>query len=349
MNASQPMSGRIAVVTGATGGIGKATAAGLAGPRRSGRHRRAESRPARRSRRRTRRPVGRRRDRRVRGRPLVAGAGAPTRRRTAGALPAHRRAGQQRRRILGAPPRHGGRARADIRAEPPRAVPADGPPRRPDAGAGMRRSSPSRRARRRSARSTSTTSRGARTTPASGRTTSPSSPTCCSRSSWLAAYAGPRHRERGAPGCHPHGLRRRGPGAVLRVDGRHRAPLHALARTRRGHGRLGGLVARARRRLGRVLPRSPREAALPAVARRVDGEAALAGQRGAGRPHVVNAFRRRRMPRASSAPPTRPRHPATGSRPLAVEAGHVRAFGAMLTSTSPSSRRIDASRMIGDR
>ncbi|MDR6905758.1 NAD(P)-dependent dehydrogenase (short-subunit alcohol dehydrogenase family) [Agromyces sp. 3263] len=30
MNASQPMSGRIAVVTGATGGIGKATAAGLA-------------------------------------------------------------------------------------------------------------------------------------------------------------------------------------------------------------------------------------------------------------------------------------------------------------------------------
>ena len=56
------------------------------------------------------------------------------------------------------------------------------------------------------------------------------------------------HRERRAPGRHPHRLRRRGPGAVLRLDGRPRTPVHALARTRRRHGRLGGLVARARGR-----------------------------------------------------------------------------------------------------
>ncbi len=138
MNASQPLSGRNAVVTGGTGGIGKATARGLVAlgarvaivgrdPSTAGRRRRGSQSHDR-----------QRRGRRLRGGPLVAGAGAPARRPTAGALPADRRAGQQRRRVLGAPPRHRGRARADVRTQPPRAVPAHRPPGRSDAGTGTR-------------------------------------------------------------------------------------------------------------------------------------------------------------------------------------------------------------------
>ena len=61
------------------------------------------------------------------------------------------------------------------------------------------------------------------------------------------------------------------------------ASVHALPRAGRRHGRLGGLIAGARRRDGWVLPRSSRQAIVGALARRVDGEATLAGQRGVGR------------------------------------------------------------------
>ena len=81
MNESQPLSGRNAVVTGGTGGIGKATAAGLAALGRARRHRRPGSRTRLAAAAEDLARDGQRRGRRLRGRPLVAGAGAPTRRR----------------------------------------------------------------------------------------------------------------------------------------------------------------------------------------------------------------------------------------------------------------------------
>ena len=205
MSESQPLSGRNAVVTGGTGGIGKATARGLVA---------LGARVA---------IVGRdparlaaaaedlsshdreRRGRRLRGGPLVAGAGAPARRPTAGALPADRRAGQQRRRVLGAPPCHRGRARADVRTQPPRAVPAHRPPGRPDAGTGTRpdrhghvERGGARQDRLRGPPGERALLRTARLQPVQAR----------ERAVHLRAGAPPawnhRHRERRAPGRHPH-------------------------------------------------------------------------------------------------------------------------------------------------
>ena len=124
------MAGRTVLVTGGTGGIGRATARGSRGDGRRRRDRRPGSRahggaPPGRS-------GGRRWSRgRVRRGHVVPGGGAAAGRRGAGSPSADRRAGQQRRRLLGHPARHGRRAGAHLRAQPPRAVPADPPAARP--------------------------------------------------------------------------------------------------------------------------------------------------------------------------------------------------------------------------
>ena len=97
-----PMTGRTVLVTGATGGIGKATALGLAtmGARVAitGRDRDRTEAAAREIR------AGRRRaGRRVRRGPVRPVRGATTGRRGAAAPPATRCAGQQRRRVTGTP------------------------------------------------------------------------------------------------------------------------------------------------------------------------------------------------------------------------------------------------------
>ena len=118
------MRGSTVLVTGGTGGIGRATATGLAGLGARvaivGRDRgRAEAAAAS-----IRDEVpGAEVD------ALVADLSAQAEvRRLAdevlGDVPPARRAGQQRRRLLGAPARHRGRPRAHVRGQPPRAVPA---------------------------------------------------------------------------------------------------------------------------------------------------------------------------------------------------------------------------------
>ena len=105
---------------------------------------------------------------------------------------AARRAGQQRRRLLEHPARHRRRARAHLRPQPSRAVPAHQPAPRP---AQAERPGPGghRLLQRAGAwgASTSTTSRANGPTPARGPTTSPSSPTSCSPTSWPGGCRAP--------------------------------------------------------------------------------------------------------------------------------------------------------------
>ena len=133
MPGPERMAGRTVLITGGTGGIGKATAIGPRRPRGPGRHHRPGP-PEGRGRRR-RDPGGRRTTRRgVRGGHGHAGGGAATRHGRARRPPAAGRPRQQRRGLLEHPPRHGGRARAHVRAQPPGAVPAHPSARRPAGG-----------------------------------------------------------------------------------------------------------------------------------------------------------------------------------------------------------------------
>ena len=96
-----PMAGKTALVTGGTGGIGRATAAGLAAPGAPSRHHRpgqgADPGRRHRDRPRVRQPGGGR----VRRRHVLPGRGTRSRRRGPQRLPAAGCAGQQRGRVLG--------------------------------------------------------------------------------------------------------------------------------------------------------------------------------------------------------------------------------------------------------
>ena len=168
-NGSGTMAGKIVLVTGGTGGIGKATAIGAGTPWRPGRHRRPDRRRAEAAAARDPLASRQRRRRLLRRRPLVAGRGAPPRGGGARRLPPPRRAGQQRGRILGDAPRHGRRPRAHVRGQPPRPVPAHQPAARSASGPARRRgSSRCRRGRSAGPRSTSTTSRASAATRPTG-------------------------------------------------------------------------------------------------------------------------------------------------------------------------------------
>ena len=127
-------------------------------------------------------------------------------------LPADRRAGQQRRRLLEHPARHRRRARAHLRPQPPRAVPAHQPAARP-----AEAERPGPRGHRRVQRAGHGADRlrrppGRAVLLRAGPTTSPSSPTSCSPTSWpdgcegTAVTANALH-----PGVVQHVLRSRGP------------------------------------------------------------------------------------------------------------------------------------------
>ncbi len=184
MERTNLMAGKTVLITGGTAGIGKATALGLAAMGAhvaiTGRDRARTEDAAREIR--------------------AAGGGAvdvfvadlssqsEVRRlaeRGARAPLPDRCAGQQRRWLLEHPARHRRRARAHLRPQPPRAVPAHQPAPRP---ADAERPRPRGHGRLQRAchgsRSTSTTSRANGPTPAHGPTTSPSSPTSCSPTSW---------------------------------------------------------------------------------------------------------------------------------------------------------------------
>ena len=186
---SGPMAGRTVLVTGGTGGIGRATALGLAA---MGAHLAI-----------TGRDHGRTEDA---AREIRAAGGqvdvfvadlssqAEVRRLAGRGAPApfpDRCAGQQRRGLLEHPARHRRRARAHLRPEPSRAVPAHQPaPRSAQAERPGPRSHGLLQRRRPSGGSTSTTSRANGPTPAHGPTTSPSSPTSCSPTSWPGRLQG---------------------------------------------------------------------------------------------------------------------------------------------------------------
>ena len=195
MTQPRAMTGRTVLVTGGTGGIGKATAAGLAalGARVAitGRDRRRADEAAADDPRRRRPAVD----------VFVADMSSQAEVRRLAAevldgLPAARRPGEQRRRLLGAPTRHRRRARAHLRAQPPRPVPADPPAARPAEG---ERPGPGghgllRRAGHGPDRLRRPPGR-ARLLRASAPTTSPSWPTCSSPTSspdvWRAAASPP--------------------------------------------------------------------------------------------------------------------------------------------------------------
>ncbi len=105
--ADRSMAGRTVLVTGGTGGIGRAAALALAGMGArvgiTGRDR-ARTEAAAAAIRAADRQPGRGR---LRGRPLLAGGGPAPRRRGPGPLPAAGRPGQQRRRLLVPSSRHG--------------------------------------------------------------------------------------------------------------------------------------------------------------------------------------------------------------------------------------------------
>src|SRR2546423_11221794 len=121
------MAGKTVLVTGATGGIGKATAVGLArlGARVAitGRDMaRAEAAAAD-----IRAAANNAGGRRVRRGPLLADGGTPPGGRGARQVSAVGRAGEQRWRVLGAPALHRRRLGAHICAQPPRPLPPHQP------------------------------------------------------------------------------------------------------------------------------------------------------------------------------------------------------------------------------
>ena len=92
---------------------------------RPGGHHRPGPRTRRGGGRRDRPRVGRTGRGHLRRRHVVPGRGPAAGRRGPRRLPAAGRAAQQRRRVLEPSPHHGRRARAHVRAQPPRTVPAD--------------------------------------------------------------------------------------------------------------------------------------------------------------------------------------------------------------------------------
>ena len=125
MTDAPSMAGKYVLVTGGTGGIGKATAAGPAalGARVgiTGRDQgRAGAAAAD-----IRAATGSRARGHLCRRHVRPDGGAPSGCPGTWHLPAAGRASQQRRRVLGPPARHRRRPRAHLRAQPPRALPAD--------------------------------------------------------------------------------------------------------------------------------------------------------------------------------------------------------------------------------
>src|SRR6266508_2506139 len=85
-------------------------------------------------------------------------------------------------------------------------------------------------------------------------TTTPSSPACCSPTSWRVAWRDRRDRQLRAPGGGAHQHRAWGaPAAGLAGAGRVEPAVHAHAGGGRAHERVGGHGGRAGRRLGPVL------------------------------------------------------------------------------------------------
>ena len=144
--------------------------------------------------------------------------------------------------------RDGRWARAHLRAQPPRPVPAHPPARRPVEAerAGARRQrllgGP-----RRPGGSTSTTSRASGATPGSGPTASRSSPTCCSPTNW------PSRLDPGAvtanvlhPGVVRTGFGAEDPGFIQRLFVPFVRPFMKIADRRRGHVYLRRFLSRSR-------------------------------------------------------------------------------------------------------
>ena len=206
------MTGRTVLITGGTGGIGKATAIGLAAPRRPRRHRRPRPRPRAGRRGRDQPPIGEPGGGRVRRRPVLSDRGSPARGGRPGHLPAPARAGQQRGRVLGAPAPDRRRPGTHLRRQPPRALPAHRPAARsaqgrrpgPDRHRLLQRTGPGPHRLRRPAGRNQLFG-AASLQPVQAR----------QRAVHLRACPSPaRHRgdrQRAAPGGGAHRLRRRGP------------------------------------------------------------------------------------------------------------------------------------------
>ena len=217
----------------------------------------------------------------LRGRPVVAGRGAAAGRRGPRRVSAAGCAPQQRRRLLGHPARHRRRARAHLRPEPPRAVPAHQPaPRAAEAersGAGGHRGF--RRAHRRAA-STSTTSRASGPGRARAPTTSPSSRTCCSRTSWRGGWQASTVT---ANALHPGVVRTSfgaaDPGGVQKLLVPFMRPFMKSPGAGRRHVDPSGILARPRAGDGAVLREQQAQAILEGQLRHGRRSTALAGER----------------------------------------------------------------------